>query len=100
MKTKATKENKVYKYFLVGLTAKEIGKLTDLSERTVQRIIKAGNFKESIEPQPIASKACDLRKKGLTYVQIAKALKCSKTSVYNYLKQYRASNQIERVQTK
>lgn len=91
MTKKRTKENEVYRYFILRLTNKEIAKLTDLSERTVQRMIKDGHYKELIEPQPIAEKAQGLRNKGLTYVAIAKALKCSKTSVYNYLK--RATNQ-------
>ena len=87
MAKKRTKENEVYRYFMLRLTNKEIAKLTDLSERTVQRIIKDGNYKEMAEPLPIAVKARNLRDKGLTYIDIAKALKCSKTSVYNYLKQ-------------
>lgn len=87
MKQKRTKEHSVYRYCMLGLTNNEIAKLTDLSGRTVQRIIKAGKYRETIDPQPIAAKARNLKEKGLTYAEIAKALKCSKSSVYNYLKQ-------------
>lgn len=86
MARKRTKESEVYRYFMLRLTNKEIAKLTDLSERTIQRMIKDGHYKELAAPQPIAEKARSLRSKGLTYVAIAAALKCSKTSVYNYLK--------------
>lgn len=86
MRKETTKEKEIYKYYLLGLTNKEIAKLTDLSERTIQRVIKECHFKELAKPQPIAERAQSLRAKGLTYVEIAKALKCSKTSVYNYLK--------------
>lgn len=86
MRKETTKEKEIYKYYLLGLTNKEIAKLTDLSERTIQRVIKECHFKELATPQPIAERAQSLRAKGLTYVEIAKALKCSKTSVYNYLK--------------
>lgn len=80
-----SKEDQVYNYFLKGLTTREIAKLTELSERTVQRTIKDGQYREIAEPQPIAQRARDLREKGLTYTAIAKALKCCKTSVYYYL---------------
>ena len=79
-------EKLVHRYFLMGLTNREISKLVELSERTVQRVIKDGRFKERATPQPLGARALELRSKGLTYVAIAKALKCSKTTVYNYLK--------------
>lgn len=85
MNKESTRENKVYKYYLLGLNNKEIAKLLEVSEKTIQRIIKNGNFKELSKPVSISEKAKELRKKGLTYTQISKALKRSKTSIYNYL---------------
>lgn len=85
MNKKTTRESQVYKYYLLGLNNKEIAKLLDVSEKTIQRIIKNGNFKELSKPISISEKAKELREKGLTYTQIAKALKRSKTSIYNYL---------------
>ena len=87
MRAKRTKEKEVFRYFLLKLTNKEIAKLTDLSVRTIQRIIIDGKFKERLKPIPIAVKARELKDSGMTYVEVAKALKCSKTSVYNWLKQ-------------
>lgn len=77
---------KCYQYHLKGLTAKEIGKLLDLSERTVQRWAKDGNFKELAAPTTLQTKAVALYNKGLSYSQIAATLNVCKTTVYNYLK--------------
>lgn len=86
MRQKQTKDEAVYRYYLLGLTFKEIGKLTDQSEKTIQRLAKAGKFKERSTPQPMAEKVREMRKQGYSYTSIAKALKCCKTTVYNYLK--------------
>jgi transposase len=77
---------KAYTYYLKGLNAAEIGKLLDVSARTVQRYIKDNDFKEHANPPTIEQKTHDLYVKGLTYRQIAKAIGKSRTSVYYYLK--------------
>lgn len=76
----------VCKYYLMGLNAKEIGKLLDVSQRTVQRYLKKGKVKENAAAQTLPQKALLLKKQGFSYTEIAKKIKCSKTTVYNYIK--------------
>ena len=80
---------KAYGYYLKGLNAKEIGKLLDISARTVQRYMKDNNFKEHANPLTVEQKAHDLYTKGLTYRQIAKAIGKSRTTVYYYLQRFK-----------
>lgn len=85
METKTDKnelKSRIYGYYVKGLTYKEIAKLLDVSEKTVQRIAKAGNFKELATPATRKEKVAKLRNKGLSYEEIAKALQCSRTTVY------------------
>jgi DNA-directed RNA polymerase specialized sigma24 family protein len=84
------------KYHLKGLNAKEIGKLLDVSQRTVQRYLKAGSIKQNAEIQTLPQKAVTLSKQGFSYTQIAKKLRCSKTTVYNHIKKIRLQANIER----
>jgi len=84
---------KAYGYYLKGLNAKEIGKLLDISARTVQRYMKDNNFKQHANPVTIPQKAYDLYKQGLTYRQIAKAIGKSRTTVYYYLQRFKTGSQ-------
>lgn len=84
---------KAYSYYLKGLNAKEIGKLLDISARTVQRYMKDNNFKEHANPVTIEQKAHDLHKQGLTYRQIAKAIGKGRTTVYYYLQRFKEGSQ-------
>lgn len=81
---------KAYKYYLKGLTAKEIGILLNLSSRTIQRITKDCNFKEMSNPKAITEKINECRAKGLSYSETAKALKMSRSTVYNHLTKAKA----------
>ena len=77
---------KAYKYYLKGLTARETAILLNISARTVQRWKSDHGFTETAQPKTLQHRAADLKKAGLTYKEIARALKVSRSSVYNYLK--------------
>lgn len=77
---------KAYKYYLKGLTARETAKLLNVSERTVQRWKSEHGFADIAQPKALQQRAVELKKSGLSYQEIARALKVSRSSVYNYLK--------------
>jgi len=86
---------RAYRYYLMGLNAKEIAKLLDISSRTLQRWKKEYNF-ELMEKIPdtktetIQQKAYKMANAGLYYSQIAKKLKRCKGTIYNYIKAEKA----------
>jgi DNA-directed RNA polymerase specialized sigma24 family protein len=71
-------------YCLRGLTAGEIGKLLDISPRTVHRYIAQSGCREISAPKTIHEKAFELSKMGYSYAEIAKKLRISKSTVYNW----------------
>ncbi len=82
---------KVYRYYLKGLNAMEIGKLLDISPRTVQRYIKVHKFKELMAPRALQQKALELYQRGYSYREIGQVIRKSRTTVYYYLKQIRVT---------
>lgn len=84
MELKTIIAEKVRKYYIKGLTAKEIGKLLDLSTRTIQRYIAAGKFNELTITKTVEQKAIEMHTQGLSYAEIAKRLRVNKTTVYNW----------------
>lgn len=86
LEDKAALISKAYKYYLKGLTAKETAILLNVSERTVQRWKSEQGFADTAQPKTLQQRAVDLKNSGLSYSEIARALKVSRTSVYNYLK--------------
>ena len=82
MEAKTIISEKVKNYYLKGLNYKEIGKLLDVSPRTVQRCIKENDIKELAEPKAMQQRAFELSGKGFSYSEIAKKLQVSKTTVY------------------
>ena len=84
------KEAMAYRYYVMGLNTREIGKLLDLSPRTIERYMQAGKWKESVNGKTVEVKAYELRQGGKTYVEIAKVLQVSKSTVHYYLKRYEA----------
>jgi len=82
MELKAKTLEKVWAYYLRGLNGKEIGKLLDISPRTVQRYISGSGCRETLEPKTIHQKAFELSAQGHSYAEIAKKLRISKTTVY------------------
>lgn len=82
MKTETTITAKVADYYLKGLNYKEIGKLLNLSPRTVQRHIKESECKSLNEPKTLQQRALDMIIQGFSYSEIAKKLKKSRTTIY------------------
>lgn len=92
MRQKTTIEDKIYQYAIKGLSTKEIGKLLDLSDRTIQRYMKQSKFKPEIKPKTHHARALELHKMGFSYVEIAKKLRVCKSTVYNW---HRKAKQVE-----
>ena len=84
--TEANDRARAYRYYLHGLTCKEIGKLLDLSPRTVERYSQLDKWHQQANPQPMADRARLLHQQGVSYAGIAKALQVSKATVFNYVK--------------
>jgi DNA-binding CsgD family transcriptional regulator len=82
---KEQREEKIKRYFAMGLTYVEIGKLLDVSSRTIQRYITANEVKKEMrEPKALQKKAFELSAKGYSYAEIAAKLQVTKTTVYNW----------------
>ena len=76
-------EEKIKRYYTMGLTYCEIAKLLDVSSRTIQRHITANELKKEInEPNNLQKKAFELSAKGFSYNEIADKLRVTKTTVY------------------
>ncbi|GHT02008.1 hypothetical protein AGMMS49525_04530 [Bacteroidia bacterium] len=76
---------KVKQYFAMGLTYYEIGKLLDVSSRTIQRYVAAHELKkECPAPKALQQKAFELSAKGFSYREIAERLQVTKTTVYTW----------------
>jgi DNA-binding NarL/FixJ family response regulator len=87
---KQSNPQKALRYFTMGLTAREIGKLLDLSPRTVERYMTVGEWKRETDDRTLQQKALSLTNNGKSYSETAKELGVCKTTVYNYLKRERA----------
>ncbi len=85
----ATRKAKAQRYFLMGLNSTEIGKLLDISPRTVQAYMQAGRWREKKTPALIKQRAYEMKIDGWTYREIAEALQVSKGTVYNYVREMR-----------
>jgi len=82
---------KVRGYYTKGLTYSEIGKLLDISPRTVQRYVtNCGVKKELSGAKTLQQRAFDLSAKGFSYTEIAQKLRVTKTTVYNWHKRKKA----------
>ena len=88
--TKQNNPQKALRFFTMGLTAREIGKLLDLSPRTIERYITDGEWKRPTDDRTLQEKALSLTNSGKSYSETAKELGICKTTVYNYLKRERA----------
>ena len=84
MNVKQLMIEKIRGYFVKGLTYAEIGKLLDISPRTVQRYITSNGIKEELTVTTIQQQAFELSKKGFSYAEIADKLRVTKQTVqYN-----------------
>lgn len=92
MEVKQSVLDKIAGYYLKGLNYKEIGKLLDISPRTVQRYIKDGECKQLKQPKTKQQQAFDMHRQGFSYSEIANKLKVSKTTVYLWHKKHKEEN--------
>lgn len=83
---------KAKKYYLIGLSLVEIGKMTDTPYRTVEKWYNLENWKSQRETTPIKTKANDLFNAGMSYKQISATLGKSQSTVARYLKLIRDEN--------
>lgn len=80
---------KAKKYYLIGLSLVEVGKITDIPFRTVEKWYIAENWKSQREIIPIKIKANDLFNSGMSYKEIAVTLGKSQSTISRYLKTVR-----------
>ncbi len=80
---------KAKKYYLIGLSLVEVGKITDTPFRTIEKWYLSENWKEQRETPAIKTKANDLFNSGMGYKEIALTLGKSKTTIFRYLKAVR-----------
>lgn len=85
-----TTQQKAFRYFTMGLTSPEIGKLLDKSPRTIERYVTDGEWKKETDDRTLQEKALSLTKSGKSYSETAKELGVCKNTIYNYLKRERA----------
>lgn len=83
---------KAKKYYLIGLSLVEIGKMTDTPFRTIEKWYFAENWKAQRETTPIKTKAKDLFNSGMSYKQIAATLNKSISTVSRYIKTAKNEN--------
>lgn len=78
-------EKKVIKYLNMGLTIKEIAKLLDKGQRTIERLIKEKSLRlATMNQEDIKNKAFKLIDSGLSYSQTAKQMRVTKQTIYNW----------------
>ena len=89
MKQETIQHKKAFKYYCMGLNSKEIGKLLDVSYRTIQNYMSSENWKQKRTPKGLPLQVYKMHAKGKSYEGIAKELGVSRSTVYNALKKYR-----------
>mgnify|MGYP000340761347 CR=1 FL=1 len=84
---KQDNQQKALRYFMMGLTAREIGKLLDCSFRTIERYVLDGRWKRPTDNRTMKEKAWELVvNDGKTYLEASEMLGVSKSTIYNYIK--------------
>jgi predicted transcriptional regulator len=84
-KTQTAKE-RAFRYYAMGLTFAEIGKLLDLSPRTIEKYCQENEWRSKANPVSLPQRAKDLRERGFSCAVIAQMIGVSKSTVFNYLK--------------
>lgn len=79
------------RYYVMGLNCEEIGKLLDLSPRTIERYQQKGQWREALNGKAVEEKAHELHQAGKSYAEVAKILRISKGTAFNYSKRQRAN---------
>jgi transposase len=80
---------KAKKYYLIGLSLVEVGKITDTPFRTIEKWYTSENWKSQRETTPIKTKANELFESGMSYKTIAVTLGKSQSTISRYLKKVR-----------
>lgn len=78
---------KARKYYLLGLNLKEVSKLTDIPERTLQKWQQKESWCKYRELGNLKAKALNLKESGLLSKKIGELLNISTTTVWRYCKQ-------------
>lgn len=73
------------RFYLIGLTIQEIGKLIDAPVRTIEKWQIAENWKQLKETTPVKNKALELKESGKTYKEISMMLNKSPATIWRYL---------------
>lgn len=89
--TQSDTQAKALRYYTMGLNCQEIGKLLDLSARTIERYMQKGQWRQTLHGKTVEERAYELHQAGKSYAEIAKILQVSKGTAYNYLKRYKAN---------
>lgn len=82
---RANVRERAYRYHLKGLTFAEIGKLLDLSPRTVEKYSQQDGWKARTSSTTPVERASEMRKQGHSYAEIGRTLGVSRSTVSNYL---------------
>jgi DNA-binding CsgD family transcriptional regulator len=90
MKTDSTNKQKAFRYYVMGLTSKEIAKLLDLSHRTVEGYMSSEDWQNSERNENLKDRIMKMQESGKSYAEIAKSVGRSKSTVYNFLRRQRA----------
>ncbi|MCF2495773.1 terminase gpP N-terminus-related DNA-binding protein [Dyadobacter chenhuakuii] len=90
-KTLTIKE-RAFNYHVKGLTFSEIGKLLDLSPRTVERYSQVDEWKARANQVVLPQRAKELRGRGFSCTTIAQMIGVSKSTVSNYLRRAEVKN--------
>lgn len=81
-----TKRLIAYQYHLKGLNFAEIGKLIDISPRTVERYSQQDHWKAKANPKALSMRILELSKQGFKASTIARTIGMSRGTVYYHLK--------------
>ena len=80
-------KEKAFLYYAKGLTVKEVGKLLDVSYRTIQNWQVDEKWTDKLSPDNIKLKCVMFKEKGLTYKEISHLLKISTSTIQRYIKE-------------
>ena len=83
------KQQKAFKYYKMGLNSKEIGKLLDISYKTVQYYASKFQWKKKKQISKMKIEILHAYELGTSYKDLAKDYNGSRATIYNYLKEAR-----------
>lgn len=84
---------RAYGYFIKGLTVAEIGKLLDLSPRTVEGYSQADRWREN--DQPIRARVISLSEAGFKPSEIAERVGLSQRTIERHLAAHRGNSAVK-----